>query len=91
MALLGRGIFVVDQDLVDDRLERSQPGGRPVPGQRLGMWVGMHEGMPDSSSGVFELPGDLSDGHAIAPRPPNCAIIIHGNHVLSLRVGDCSM
>jgi hypothetical protein len=55
------------------------------------MWVRMHEGMPHGSSGVFKLPGDLSDGHAIAPRPSNRTVIIHGNHVLSLRVGDRSM
>src|SRR5512135_2730345 len=80
--LLGRGGFVVAQDLVDDRVIRSQPGGRTVPGQRLGMWAGILEGMPDGPSGVPELAGDLSDGHAIASGPANRAIIVHGNHVL---------
>jgi hypothetical protein len=55
------------------------------------MWVRMHERMPDGFSGVSELPGDLPDGHAIAPRPPNRAVVIHGNHVLDLRAGDRSM
>ena len=27
-------------------------------------------------------PGDLSDGHAIAPRPPNGAVVVHRKHVL---------
>jgi hypothetical protein len=55
------------------------------------MGVGMHEGMPDGRSGVSELASDLSDGQAITPSPPNRAIIIHGNHVLGLRVGDRSL
>jgi hypothetical protein len=89
--LLGRGGFVVDQDLVDDCLERSQLGSCTVSGQWLRMGVRMHEGMTNGFSGVSELPGDLSDGHPIAPRPPNRAIIIHGHHVLILRAGDRSM
>jgi hypothetical protein len=48
--LLGRGGFVVDQDLIDDRLERPQHGGRAVSGQRLGMWLGMLERMPNGLS-----------------------------------------
>ena len=51
----------------------------------------MRESMPDGFSGVSELPGDLSDGQTIAPRPPNRAVVVHGNHVLGLRVGDRSM
>jgi hypothetical protein len=87
--LLGRGGFVVEEDLVDDRLERPQLGGRTVSGQRLGMWLSMLEGMTNGFSGVSESSSDLSDGHAIASRPPNRAIIVHGNHVLCLRVGEC--
>jgi hypothetical protein len=52
------------------------------------MGVGMHEGMPDGPSGVSELAGDLPDGQAIAMSPPNRAIVIHGHHVLALRVGE---
>ena len=51
----------------------------------------IRESMPNDSSGVSKLPGDSSDGHAIAMGPPNCAIVIHGNHVLSLRAGERSM
>jgi hypothetical protein len=47
----------------------------------------MHEGMPDGSSRVTELPGDLPDGHAIAISSPNRAIVVHGNHILALRAG----
>src|SRR5512144_639455 len=71
--LFGRGGFVIEEDLIDQRLERPQLGGESVSGRRFGMGVGMHEGMPDSSSRVTELPGDLPDGHAIAISPPNRA------------------
>src|SRR2546423_11228482 len=36
----------------------------------------------------MELPGELSDGQAIATRPPNGTVIVHRNHVLGLRVGE---
>jgi hypothetical protein len=91
VSLLGRGGFVIDQDLVDDRLVGSEPWSQTVAGQWLRMGVGMHESMPYCSSGVSELSGDLSDGQAIAPGPPNRAVIIHGYHVLILRAGARSM
>jgi hypothetical protein len=51
------------------------------------MGVGMCEGMPDGLPGVPQLASDLPDGHAIAMGSPNRAIIVHGYHVLALRVG----
>ena len=86
--LLGRGGFVIEEDLIDQRLERPQLGSGPVSGQRLGMGVRMHEGMSDGSSRVTELAGDLPDGHAIAISPPNRAVVVRGNHILALRVGE---
>jgi hypothetical protein len=50
VALLGRGRLVVDQDLIDDRLERPQFGSEPIPYQRLGMGVSMLECMPNDST-----------------------------------------
>ena len=50
VALLGRGGLVVDQDLIDNRLERSQFGSEPIPYQRLGMGVRMLECMPNDST-----------------------------------------
>jgi len=91
MTLLGRRSLVVDQDLIDDRLKRPELGGRPVPGQGLGMRFGMRQGMADGRSRVSELAGNLPDGQTITLSPPNRAIIIHGNHVLGLRIGDRSM
>src|SRR3974377_2322227 len=71
MPLLGRCGFVIDQDLVDHRLDRTQEGSLPLSGPWGWQRFGMIESMPDGPSGVFELSGDLSDGHAIAPRPPH--------------------
>ena len=88
VSLLGRGVFVVEEDLLDQRLERPQPGSGSVSGQRLGMGVRMREGMPDGPSGVTKLPGDLPNGHAIAISPSNRAIVVHGNHILALRAGE---
>jgi hypothetical protein len=49
------------------------------------MGLGALEGVPDGPPRMTELPGDLSDGEAIASRPPNRSVVVHGNHVLSLR------
>ena len=51
----------------------------------------MVEDMPDGLACVSELPGDLSDGHAIATSPPNRAVVVHREHVLGLREGDRSL
>src|SRR6185437_13385968 len=90
VALLGRRGAILDEDLVDGGLELAELGSRPIPGQGLGMRVGMHEGMPDGPAGVSELAGDLPDGQAIAMSPPNRAIVVHGHHVLTLRAGETS-
>jgi hypothetical protein len=87
VALFGGSVLVVGEDLVDDRLDRSEPGSLSV---TVG-WerrFGMVEDMPDGFACVSELSGDLSDGHAIATSPPNRAIVIHRKHVLGLREGD---
>ena len=88
--LLGRGVLVVGEDAVDDRLDRAEEGSLPVPG-RGGRGLGMVEDMPDGLASVSELPGDLPDGHAIATSPPNRAVVVHREHVLGLRVGDRSL
>ena len=47
MALLGRRLLVVDQDLVDDRHEGSQDRGGPISGQRTRIRLAMLQDMPD--------------------------------------------
>ena len=48
----------------------------------------MLQDMPDGLAGVFEFSGDLSDGLAIAMRPPNGTVIVHRKHFLGLRAGE---
>ena len=88
--LLCRGVLVVGEDAVDERLDRSEKWGLPVP-RRCGGGLGMAEDMPDGLACVSELPGDLPDGHPIAAGPPNRAVVVHREHVLGLRVGDRSL
>ena len=88
--LLGRGILVVGEYAVDDRLDRPEDGGLTLPGPG-GLGFGMVEDMPDGLACMSELPGDLADGHAIATSPPNRAIVVHREHVLGLRLGDRSL
>jgi hypothetical protein len=87
MPLLGRSVLVVGQDLIDDRRDRTEDGSRSVSGPR-GWRHGMREDMPDRFSCMSKLAGDLSDRHAIATSPPDCAIVVHRKHVLGLRVGE---
>jgi hypothetical protein len=78
--LLGRGVLVVGEDLVDGRLEAAELGREAVAG--CGERLGMLEGFPDRDPGEVEFPGDLADGLAIAPRPPNGSVVVHRKHVL---------
>ena len=80
--LLGRSGLVVDQDLVDDRLDRPQERSESVPGRREGIGLGLLEDLPNGVSRMPEFAGDLVDGHAIAPRPPNGSVVVHRKHVL---------
>ena len=80
--LLGRGGLVVDEDLVDDRLDRPQERGESVPGRRQGIRLGLLEDLPDGVSRMPEFAGDLADGLAIASRPPNGSVVVHRKHVL---------
>ena len=67
MPLLGRSVLVVDQDLVDDRLDRPQERSEPIPGRSDGVRLGMLEDIPDGVARMVEVASDLADGLAIAP------------------------
>jgi hypothetical protein len=87
MPLLGRRCFVVQKDLVDDPMERTEFWCKAIPSRWT--WLGMLEHVPDRVSGVVEFPGDLSDGFAIATRPSNGAVVVHVKHFLaSVRVSE---
>jgi hypothetical protein len=85
VALLDRRVFVVGQDLVDDRLKGSQDRGRSIPGPGLGSWLGIRQDMTDSPAREFELPSDPSDGFPIPAGPANGTVIVHRKHFLGLR------
>ena len=87
--LLGRIGLVVDQDLIDDRLEGTEHRRGAIPNRRGGL--GMVEDLPDGNSREIECPGDLPDGLAIALRPPNGTVIVHRKHFLDLRRVSDSM
>jgi len=80
--LLGRGVLVVNQDLVDDRLNRSQKRSESIPGWREGVRLSLLENLADSDSRMLEFAGDLADGLTIAPRPSNSSVVVHRKHVL---------
>ena len=80
--LLGRGGFVVDEDLVDDRLDRPQQRSESIPRRRARIGLGLFENLANGVARMSEFAGDLADGLAIAPRPPNGSVIVHRKHVL---------
>jgi hypothetical protein len=86
--LLGRSIFVVGQDLVDDRVKRSQNRGRPLPRRRNGTSMSLLEDLSDRVSRVSELANTLLDRHPIAMGAPDGTVIIHRKHVLGLRANE---
>jgi hypothetical protein len=79
--VLGRGGFVVDEDRVDDRLNRSQERSESIPGRREGVRLGVLANRPDGVSRRLECARDQADGLAIASRPPNGTVVVHGKHV----------
>src|SRR3954466_12468808 len=64
--LLGRGVAIVAEDLVDDRGERPEHGGRGRLGAGIGRGLGGGQGVADLATRDVEGAGDLADGHAIA-------------------------
>ena len=83
MPLLGRRGLVVDQDLVDDRVERPQDRGGSVVGPGIGAGLGLGEDLPDLPPGVMKGAHDLADGHAIASGASNRSVIVHRKHILT--------
>ena len=83
--LLGRGLLVIGQDLVDDRMERTQDGCGTAPGLKGRHRLGLLQDLPDLVPRMMEGARNLADAHAIAMRPANCSVIVHRKHVLDLR------
>src|SRR5512132_3044912 len=83
MPLLGRGVLVVGQDLVNDRAERPQDRGGALVSPGVGGRRGGSEDLTDLASGVMKGARDRSDGHAIASGAANCSVIVHRKHILT--------
>jgi hypothetical protein len=75
--------LVVDQDLIDDRRDRPQEWGEPIPGRRDGIRLGLLEDLADGVARMVVFAGDLADGLAIAPRSTNGTVVAHRKHVLN--------
>ena len=83
--LLGRGLLVVGQDLVDDGLKGAQDGCGAVPGLGERIGLGLGQDLADLVPRVMEHARDRADGHAIAVRPADRSVIIHRKHIPNLR------
>jgi hypothetical protein len=85
--LLGRGLLVVGEDLVDDRLERPQNRGGPRLAPGVGSRLGLGENPPNLLPRVMKRARDSADGQAIASGTSNRSVIVHRKHILT-SVGD---
>src|SRR3954470_17166092 len=83
MPLLGWRGLVVDQDLIDDRVERPEDRRGSVVGPGIGSGLGIGEYLPDLPPGVVKGARDLADGHAIASCASNRSVIVHRKHILT--------
>src|SRR5512135_874496 len=89
VSLLGRGVAVIAKDLVDERGERPEHGGRGRHGAGVGLGLGGSQRLADLAARDVEGAGDLPDGHAIAVRRAIFGVVVHRTHVLtSVRAGD---
>jgi hypothetical protein len=83
MPLLGRRGLVVDQDLIDDRVERPQDRSGSLVGPGVGPRFGLGQDPTDLPPGVMKGTRDLADGHAIASSASNRSVIVHRKHILT--------
>ena len=75
--LLAGGLFIVSQDLPDQRLERSQLGGRRLLLATVRPRFRLLQYLPYLAAGMVIGPGNLTNTHPIAMGGPNLAIIFH--------------
>jgi hypothetical protein len=81
MPLFGRRGLVVDQDLIDERVERPEDRRGSVVGPGIGAGLGIGEDLPDLPPGVVKGARDLADGHAIASGASNRSVVVHRKRV----------
>jgi hypothetical protein len=81
--LLTRGLLILGQDLFDQRLERTQPGGRPILLQGIGTRLSLLQNLPDLTPGIPKTPGDLPNAHPVTMGDSDPAILFHRQHPFS--------
>src|SRR3954469_25018338 len=83
MPLFGWRGLVVDQDPIDDRVERPEDRRGSVVGAGIGAGLGVCEDLADLPPGVMKGARDLADGHAIASCASNRSVVVHRKHILT--------
>ena len=78
--LLARRLPILGQDLLDQRLVRSQTWGRPILPQSVRPRLTLAKNLPDLTSGMTKPPGNLTNAQPIAMGKPYLAIIFHRQH-----------
>ena len=80
MTLLGRRVFVVGQDPVDDGVQRAEHRRGFRLAARVGFRLRVGEDLANLASGVPEGAGDLANRHAVAMREANLGVVVHRQH-----------
>jgi hypothetical protein len=88
--LLARGLLILRQNLLDQRLVRTQPWSRSVPleGVRVRLTVLKH--LPDLTPRMSEPPGNLANTHPVPMGKTDLAVVFHRQHpFFSVIRGPC--
>src|SRR5262245_23041332 len=96
VALLGRSVLVIGQNLVDRGVKRSEDRGLSAHGPRDGVRLRVPQDLADRVSRTIKLESQSLDGHAIAMGAPNGTVFVHRKHSFaSVRVSasmtECSL
>ncbi len=78
--LLAGGLLILNQDLLDQRLVRTQLGSRPILRQRVGTGLTLLQNLPDLPPGMVKPSGNLPNAHPVPMRNPDLTIIFHRQH-----------
>jgi hypothetical protein len=85
--LLARGLLILRQNLLDQRLVRTQPWSRSVPLEGVRMRFTLLQHLPDLTPRMTEPPGNLPNAHPIPMRNSDATIIFHRQHPFSPSTG----
>lgn len=83
VTLFAGSLFIVAENLVDDRLERVELPADRFPGTSVRFGLGFAKHLANFSTGVVESPCNLTDRHPVAMGSANLAVIGHLEHPCS--------